>query len=82
MTKPMTFDQLLDAKDASRSKADDKAYAKLCRRMDEAEALVGHLNSGRFYINKRNNKGQLTGKEEYFTTKAAAVSYLLEKGYV
>jgi len=53
MTKPMNDEERFEARDRARWKAADKAYDKLCRRMDAAERLIGELcREGRqiFYI--------------------------------
>lgn len=53
MTKPMNDEDRFEARDRARWKAADKAYDKLCRRMDAAEAMIGELcREGRqiFYI--------------------------------
>lgn len=82
MTRPMNDEARMEARDAARCKADDKAYAILERRMNEADALVGELNSGKFYINARNLAGRMTGKTVEFTSRSLAVAYLLAKRYV
>lgn len=53
MTKRMNDEDRFEARDRARWKAADKAYDKLCRRMDEAEKMIGELcREGRrvFYI--------------------------------
>lgn len=43
MTRRMNDEAFMEARDAARCKADDKAYAKLSARMDAAEAMIGQL---------------------------------------
>lgn len=53
MTKPMSEEHRFEARDRARWKADDKAYARLCKRMDKAEGMIGELcRDGRkvFYV--------------------------------
>lgn len=72
----------MDARDARRGKAQDRFLTRLEKRETEAEALVGHLNSGKFYINVRNARGQMTGATREFTSEYEAIAFLLRNNYV
>ncbi|QIG67427.1 hypothetical protein EVB39_098 [Rhizobium phage RHph_TM3_3_9] len=72
----------LEARQSRRMAAESRFIDRLERREREAEALVGELNSGKFYVNKRDRAGRLTGKEEYFDRHYDAIAYLLRNNYV
>lgn len=88
MTKRMTFDERMDARQAQRMKAEDKFLAIEERRSAAAEALVGELcREGEtiHYINVRTRDGGLTGKTKEFpgvTGYGAAINYLMRNRYV
>lgn len=85
MTKPKTLDELFEGREIRRAKQEDRFMAKLDRRMDAAEALIGHLQGEkgfRYYINIRSKTGRLTGAIKEFATKLAATDYLLRNRYV
>ncbi len=85
MTKRMSDDDLMDARDRARSKADDKAYDRMERVYKDAEPLIGNLQgeSGlRYYINVRSKDGRLTGATKEFPTEGAAVDYLVRNHYI
>lgn len=53
MAKRMDDEERFEARDRARWKADEKAYARLCHRMDRAESQIGELcRDGRqvFYV--------------------------------
>ena len=84
MTARMTDDQLSEARDKARCKADDKAYDRLCRRYDAAEPLIGELcREGRqvFYINLRTRSGKMTGRIKE-GPRGELISYLIRNRYV
>lgn len=88
MTRRMTFDERMDARQAQRMKAEDKFLAIEERRGREAEGLVGELcreGSTIYYINHRNRQGRLTGRTVEFAGFhgwSEAISYLMRNRYV
>lgn len=88
MTKAMTFDERMDARQAARMKADGKFLDREERRGNEAERLVGELcREGQpvFYINVARRDGSLTGKTKEFPGQfgwSQAISYLMRNNYV
>jgi hypothetical protein len=75
MTKRMNTEERMEARFASICKADDKAYAKLCKRMDAAEHMIGELNSGKTYIWPAGGKYREGPRHEL-------VDFLLRNNYV
>lgn len=74
----------MDAQDVRRERADERAYARLSRRMDAAEPLIGELcKEGRqvFYINLKTRKGVPTGKI-LEGSRHDLIAYLLRNNYV
>ncbi len=70
--------------DARRCKADDRAYDRLCKRMDAADPFIGELcREGRtvHYINLRRRDGTLTGRTKE-GTRHDLIAYLLRNNYV
>ena len=46
----MTIEQELDARDARRFKAEDRALARYEKRAAKAEKMIGELSSGKYYV--------------------------------
>lgn len=88
MTKRMSDDERMEARDRARGRADDKFLSRdeVLRR--KAEPLVGELcreGVTLFYVNIRDRAGRLTGKIKEFTGALAeqnAISYLVRNHYV
>lgn len=78
----MTFDEWLDARDNARQKREAKALDKQERLENKAEALVGELADGTFYINLTDRRGIPTGKIKKSTSQFELVQYLIRNGYV
>ena len=62
--------------------AEARAYDKLGKQLCEAEALIGELSSGEFYINVRSKRGRLTGAIRRFADRTDALHYLIRNRYV
>lgn len=78
MTKPMNEEERFEARDRARWKADDKAYARLCRRMDKAENQIGELcRDGQqvFYVFP-------VGGKYHEGTQASLIDYLIRNRFV
>lgn len=82
MTKPRTDDEIDACREARRFSEDQKAWDRMGRKMGEADALIGELNGGKFYVNQRNKVGRLTGKAVIFRNRQDAFDYLLRNRYV
>jgi hypothetical protein len=74
-----SIEKELDAREKRRFKADERAYEKMERQMENCEYLIGELcREGKtvFYIN---TKG---GKIKEFVSRVEACDYLIRNGYV
>ena len=69
------FEKNLEAKHARRMKADDRAYDKLNKKYDAAEAMIGTLNSGKLYIYP-------VGGKYREGTKIELIDFLIRNKYV
>ena len=91
MTKRMNDEELYDARDRARAKADDKAYDQIERReremdklREEMQPLIGELQGEagkRYYINVRTKDGRLTGAIKEFPTNRMAADFLISNDY-
>jgi hypothetical protein len=83
-----TDDRILAARQARRRAAEDRFLSRQERRSREAEALVGEIcRDGQpvFYVNRRDRKGNLTGKVAEFPGRlgfGAAIGFLIQNNYV
>lgn len=82
MTKRRTDDEIDASREGRRFSEDQKAWDRLGRKLNDADALVGELLNGTFYINQRNKAGRLTGKAVIFRNRQDAFDYLLRNHYV
>lgn len=82
MTKARTDDEIDAGREARRFKEDQKAWDRMGRKMGGADALIGELIGGNFYVNQRNKAGRLTGKAVIFRNRQDAFDYLLRNRYV
>jgi hypothetical protein len=79
----MTDEELADAQDRRRHRADAKAHDRMMRRETEAETMIGEIvREGRpvLYINLRDRRGVPTGKTKE-GSRLELVAYLLRNGY-
>lgn len=76
------IEAMCERNEARRFKADKRAWDRMGKRLNDANALIGELNGGKFYINQRNKVGRLTGKAVIFTARQDAFDYLLRNNYV
>jgi hypothetical protein len=68
--------------EARRFASDQRAWDQLGRQLADADALIGELNGGTFYINVRSKGGRLTGAIRRFATRSDAQSFLIRNRYV
>lgn len=78
----MDFDAQFNRNERRRFASEARAYDKLDRQFSDAEALVGELVNGTFYINVRSKRGHLTGAIRRFPNRFDAVQYLIRNRYV
>lgn len=81
----MDIEAHLNRNELRRFAAEARAYDRLGRQIDAAEALVGELcREGRkvFYINVRSKAGKITGKTREFASLALARQFLIRNSYV
>lgn len=78
----MSFEAQFERNEVRRFKSDQAAWDKLGRQLEDADALIGELNGGIFYINVRSKAGRLTGAVRRFTTRSEAAHFLIRNRYV
>ena len=78
----MTPEERIESRDRSRCRADNRAYDRICKAHDDADALVGEFSHGELYINVRSKTGKLTGAIRRFVHKSDAIDYLIRNRYV
>lgn len=78
----MNFEAQFDRNERRRFAAEARAYDRLDRQIDAAEALVGQFANGSVYINVRSKAGRLTGAIRRFDRKMDAVNFLIRNSYV
>lgn len=76
------MEKQFERNESRRFAAEARAYDKLGTQMDAADALIGELNSGAFYINIRSKSGRLTGAIRKFKCRSDAANYLIRNRYV
>jgi hypothetical protein len=75
------MNERLESWERRRLNADARNEARMSKREDEAETLIGEFNDGSCYINLRDRKGNLTGKIKR-DTRSNLISYLIRNRYV
>jgi hypothetical protein len=84
MSKRMTNDERMEARDRARAKADDRAYDRIEGKCRAAEELIGvMIQEGQpvHYINLVNKNGVPTGKIK-IGSHINLVDYLIRNRYV
>jgi hypothetical protein len=84
MAARKTMDELMNGREISREKANDRAFDRLGRQIDEADQMIGELcREGKqvFYINLKTLSGRFTGKIKEGSC-AELINYLINKHYV
>lgn len=78
----MDIEAQLNRNELRRFAAEARAYDRLGRQIDAAEALVGKFANGECYVNVRSKAGRLTGAIRRFARQSEAVSFLIRNRYV
>lgn len=79
------YEAQFERNERRRFAAEARAYDKVGRQIDAADALIGELRREGctvFYINVRSKDGRLTGATREFSHRWHASSYLIRNRYV
>ena len=74
-----------DRNERRRFVSDQRAWDRMGRQLNDADALIGELMSEGvcvFYINVRSKNGKLTGKIRRFPNRSDARQFLIRNRYV
>ena len=77
----MDMEAQFDRNERRRFRSDQGAWDRLGRQLAEADALIGELSSGAFYINVRSKSGKLTGAIRRCARRDDASSFLIRNRY-
>jgi hypothetical protein len=70
-----SFEAFLEGRDNRRAKADDRAFVRMNRQFDAAEAMIGQLSNGKLYVYP-------VGGKYREGTRAELTSFLIRNRYV
>jgi hypothetical protein len=70
-----SFESHLDGREIRRMKADDRAFVRMNRQFDAADAMIGQLSSGKLYVYP-------VGGRYREGTRAELTSFLIRNRYV
>ena len=76
------LERRMDRLEVRRFRSDERAWDKMGRQLSDADALIGELVGGTFYINVRSKTGTLTGAIRRFERRGDAQSFLIRNRYV
>lgn len=68
--------------DSRRFAVEARAYDKLGKQLEDADALIGQFVHGEFYVNVRSKAGRMTGAIRRFAKRSDAAHFLIRNRYV